>query len=48
MLQDLRNHKPTEIEALNGAVAVMGEKQGLEVPVNALLAQLIRDKEKES
>jgi 2-dehydropantoate 2-reductase len=48
MLQDLRRGKQTEIDALSGAVARLGAKYGVPVPVNALLAAAIRKKEKEN
>lgn len=46
MLQDLRHGKRTEIDALSGAVTKLGEKYGVPVPVNALLAARIRKREK--
>lgn len=46
MLQDLMRGKPTEIEALSGAVARLGLKYGVETPVNAYLARLIRKVER--
>lgn len=48
MLQDLRNGKKTEIEALNGAIAKIGKKFSVPTPVNAMLADMIRQKERES
>jgi 2-dehydropantoate 2-reductase len=48
MLQDLRNGKKTEIEALNGAIARIGKKNSVPAPVNAMLAEMIRQKERES
>jgi len=42
MLQDLSNGRPTEIEALNGAVVREGRRRGVPVPVNEALAQAIR------
>jgi 2-dehydropantoate 2-reductase len=42
MVQDLRRGRPTEIEALNGAIVREAEKLGLAVPVNRTLTQLIR------
>ncbi|UCE86042.1 MAG: ketopantoate reductase family protein [Deltaproteobacteria bacterium] len=42
MLQDLRAGKRTEIDALNGAVVKLAEKEGIATPVNAALANLIR------
>ena len=42
MLQDIERGRPTEIDAINGAVAARGAKRGLPAPVNATLARLIR------
>jgi len=46
MLQDLRRGKRTEIESLNGAIARLGRKHGVPVPVNRWLAKMIRAKER--
>ncbi|OQX14288.1 MAG: hypothetical protein BWK76_14950 [Desulfobulbaceae bacterium A2] len=41
MLQDVRHQRPTEIEAINGAVVALGQHLGVATPVNArLLAQV--------
>lgn len=48
MLQDLQKSKRTEIDALCGAIADLGKKKKVSVPVNARLAQMIRDREKEN
>ncbi|PID72134.1 MAG: 2-dehydropantoate 2-reductase [Desulfobulbus propionicus] len=45
MLQDIENHKPTEVEALVGYVAREGEQHGIATPTCATLAQLVRFKE---
>ncbi|MBN1688733.1 MAG: 2-dehydropantoate 2-reductase [Candidatus Omnitrophica bacterium] len=45
MLQDLQRGKRTEIEALNGAIERLGKRAKIAVPVNALMADLIRQKE---
>lgn len=45
MLQDIKKGKPTEIDALNGAIAAYGEKYGVETPYNTLLTNLIKAKE---
>ena len=45
MLQDLRRGRPTEIEALNGAVAREAQRLGVGAPVNAALANLVRARE---
>jgi 2-dehydropantoate 2-reductase len=42
MLQDLRAQKPTEIEALCGAVERLGQAKGIETPVVSALATLVR------
>ncbi len=41
MLQDIRNCKPTEIDAINGAVSRLGRELGVVTPVNdAIIAQI--------
>lgn len=42
MLQDLRAGRPTEIDALCGAVVALAREVGVDVPVNASLLALIR------
>jgi len=42
MLQDLRNHKRTEIDYINGAVVTEGIRCGLSLPVNQALTNLIQ------
>jgi 2-dehydropantoate 2-reductase len=42
MLQDLARGRPTEIDAINGWVAALGERLGVAVPVNRTLTRLIR------
>lgn len=42
MLQDLEAGRRTEVEALNGAVIALGEQQGVPVPLNRVLATLVR------
>lgn len=46
MLQDILNGRPTEIEALNGAIQAMGTKRGLSVPTHQTMTELIRLTEK--
>lgn len=46
MLQDVLNKKPTEIEAINGAIVREAEKSGLEAPVNKVLTLLVKTIEK--
>lgn len=41
MREDLRNGKRTEIDALNGAIAVYAQELGADAPMNALLTRLI-------
>jgi 2-dehydropantoate 2-reductase len=45
MLQDVKKRKKTEIDAINGAVAALGKKLGVETPVNMTLYALVRGKE---
>ncbi len=45
MLQDIENHKPTEVEALTGYVAAQGRKHGVQTPACDLLSELVRFKE---
>ena len=42
MLQDIKEGRKTEIDSLNQAVVNKGEEHGLSLPVNQLLATLIR------
>jgi 2-dehydropantoate 2-reductase len=42
MLQDVRNRKPTEIEAINGAVVREGRRLHVETPVNEELVRSIK------
>ena len=46
MLQDVMRGKKTEIDALNGAIARLGEETGIPTPVNLMLTQLIKVKER--
>ena len=46
MLQDLQKGKRTEIDSLNGAVVKLGKRYRIPVPVNRMLAGLIRKKER--
>jgi len=45
MLQDIQQGRKTEIEALNGAVVRLGERLGVETPVNRVITWLIQCKE---
>jgi 2-dehydropantoate 2-reductase len=42
MLQDIESGRPTEVEAINGAVVREAERRGVPVPVNRVLLALIR------
>ena len=42
MLQDVDRGRRTEIDALNGAVVGLGEKMGVETPVNRALTALVK------
>ena len=46
MLQDILNNRPTEIEALNGAIYVMGKHKGVSAPVHQTMTEMIRLLEK--
>ena len=46
MLWDIRNGKKTEIDALNGAIVKLGEEVGVPTPVNGVITQLVKAKEK--
>ena len=45
MLVDFRNHQPTEIESLNGAVVALGAAHGVPTPRNETLLALVRARE---
>jgi len=45
MLQDINNHKKTEIDALNGAIVNLAKKHGLTAPCNETISAIIRAKE---
>ena len=46
MLQDLARGQKTEIEFMNGAVAALARRHGLDAPYNACIAELIRFRER--
>jgi 2-dehydropantoate 2-reductase len=46
MLRDLEKRGRTEIDALNGAVVQLGVQAGIDVPVNKLLATMIKLRER--
>ena len=45
MLQDIEAGRRTEIESLNGYVESAGIRHGIDVPLNRLLASLVRMRE---
>lgn len=45
MLQDVRSHRRTEIDAINGAVVAQGRKLGLEAPENLKLVHEVKQLE---
>jgi 2-dehydropantoate 2-reductase len=42
MLQDLRRGHPTEIDYMNGTVALLGARHGIECPVNDALTKIVK------
>jgi 2-dehydropantoate 2-reductase len=42
MLQDILNHKQTEIDMINGAIVREGASAGIDVTVNLVLTNLIQ------
>jgi len=42
MLQDILKNKPTEIDAINGAICRMGNECGVQTPTNYFLCTLIK------
>ena len=42
MLQDIRAGKPTEIDALNGAIVTLGKQHGIPVPINTTIHHMIQ------
>ncbi|MCL1809406.1 MAG: 2-dehydropantoate 2-reductase [Clostridiales bacterium] len=46
MLQDVLNHRKTEIDMINGAIVRIGGRNGVETPVNRSLTNLIKFIEK--
>jgi 2-dehydropantoate 2-reductase len=42
MRQDLMRGRPTEIDHMNGAVAELGRRNGVDCPVNAALTAIIK------
>jgi 2-dehydropantoate 2-reductase len=48
MLQDIQRRKPTEIDALNGALVQIGMEHGVVAPMNLMLTRLIKALEERS
>ena len=48
MLQDIMAGRPTEIDALCGAVVLRGEAEGIPTPCNAILHGLVKGIERSS
>ena len=46
MLQDVLRGKPTEIEALNGAIVCLGQQKDVAAPANAFVTRLVHTKER--
>ena len=46
MLLDLQAGRSSEIDVINGAIPVLGEKRGVPTPFNAVVSALVRAKEK--
>ena len=42
MLQDVEAQRVTEIDAINGGVATIGEKIGIPCPINRAIAELVK------
>lgn len=47
MLQDVRNHRPTEIDAINGAISRIGLGFGVATPLNDKITSQVKAMEKE-
>lgn len=45
MLQDIQRGRKTEIAALNGAVVELGQRYGIDTPVNEVVVKILRVKE---
>src|SRR5207302_7846757 len=45
MLQDMERGRPTEIDAINGAVARLGQQLGVPTPYNQALLMLVKARE---
>ena len=47
MLQDVRNHRPTEIDAINGAISCLGKKVNIPTPLNNEIIDQVKTIEKQ-
>jgi 2-dehydropantoate 2-reductase len=47
MLQDIRNRRRTEIDAINGAVAKFGASVAVDTPVNRMIASLVSQRQRD-
>jgi 2-dehydropantoate 2-reductase len=47
MLQDVRNRRRTEVDAINGAIVRYGQELGVPAPVNAMVAALVRNRQRD-
>ena len=47
MRQDLLKRKPTEIDHMNGAVVALGQRYGIDCPVNGALVTMIKALERQ-
>lgn len=47
MLQDIRNRRRTEVDAINGAVADFGTQVGVDTPANRMFASLVRQRQRD-
>ena len=45
MLQDVRNHRPTEIDAINGAIVARALQHSIKTPENSLLCRQVKELE---
>lgn len=45
MLQDLRNGKPCEVDAINGVICAYGRKLGIPTPINDRIVEIIKQEE---
>lgn len=45
MLQDIRNGKPCEVDAINGVICAYGRKLGIPTPINDKIVEIIKKEE---